>query len=345
MPTKRPREADALDLPEPTPAAASERLPDDARSSLERNAQLVECDLRPGRRVSYGIQGARAYGFLGDKKVLDVLLVHVDAQSRGRSLELDVLRGLIEHSGALKACVRIQESLRDDRSMYETAGFVVSQAADAARGTLIGSWEPARPPVWRRVDFTPASYVLEGTLPAWMRALNFDQLWALRPTERSQIRLYGKTYDVPRRQRSYGRDYTFAGTSHPAASMPPPLQAFMRWSGTLELGTFDQLMVNWYADGNDCIAAHADDEPQLVVGAPIVTVSLGATRTFRVRDAATRKLVRDVPATHGKVLVMCGAFQQELKHEIPRTARVMAPRISLTFRQFVPADSFLEFFN
>jgi len=334
MPTKRPREAEVLEFPEPRPTTASERLPDDARSSLERNTQLVECDHRPGRRVSYGIQGARAYGFLSDKKELDVLLVHVDEQSHGHSLELDVLRGLIEHSGARSACVRIQESLRDHRSMYEAAGFVVSQAADD--GTLTGSWEPARPPVWRRVDLTPASYVLEGTLPAWLRASDFDQLWALRPTEPSQIRLYGKVYDVPRRQRSYGRDYKFAGTSHPAASMPASLQAFMRWSGTLELGEFDQLMVNWYADGNDCIAAHADDQPQLQVGAPIVTVSLGATRTFRIRDGATRKMVRDVPATHGKVLVMCGAFQQELKHEVPRTARVLAPRISLTFRQFVP---------
>jgi hypothetical protein len=47
--------------------------------------------------------------------------------------------------------------------------------------------------------------------------------------------------------------------------------------------------------------AHSDDEKQLVVGAPILSVSLGATRKFRVRDRGPGKAVRhNIDLKHGE---------------------------------------------
>jgi alkylated DNA repair dioxygenase AlkB len=107
----------------------------------------------------------------------------------------------------------------------------------------------------------------------------------------------------------------------------------MEWANTLGLGEFSQLLVNWYKDGSHCIGTHADSEADLKPGSPILTISLGATRTFRLRRDG--KILMDIPVSDGHVLVMCGEFQRELKHEIPRALRVKQPRISITLRQFI----------
>ncbi|MFX4608959.1 alpha-ketoglutarate-dependent dioxygenase AlkB [Acinetobacter baumannii] len=40
---------------------------------------------------------------------------------------------------------------------------------------------------------------------------------------------------------------------------------------------------------------------------------------------------------HGSLLVMSGDTQRLYRHALPRTSRVVAPRINLTFRQVDPA--------
>ena len=63
----------------------------------------------------------------------------------------------------------------------------------------------------------------------------------------------------------------------------------------------------------------------------------GGVRRFALkhrRDAAL-KGVLELP--HGSLLVMSGDTQRLYRHALPRTSRVVAPRINLTFRQVDPA--------
>jgi alkylated DNA repair dioxygenase AlkB len=103
-------------------------------------------------------------------------------------------------------------------------------------------------------------------------------------------------------------------------------------------GQFQGVLANLYRDGRDAMGLHADDEPELKPDAEIASVSLGAVRRFvlKPRDAAQAPF--ELQPAHGSLLVMAGTTQRHWRHGVPRAARVSAPRINLTFRQYVSVE-------
>ena len=77
---------------------------------------------------------------------------------------------------------------------------------------------------------------------------------------------------------------------------------------------------------------HADDEPEM--GNVIGSLSLGATRKFRIRHNVIRK-TQTFLAGHGTLIIMAGTMQQFWQHEIPKTKKEVGERINLTFRKIV----------
>lgn len=75
---------------------------------------------------------------------------------------------------------------------------------------------------------------------------------------------------------------------------------------------------------------HADNEPEM--GNVIGSLSLGATRKFRVRHNVTRE-TRTFLAAHGTLIVMAGTMQQFWQHEVPKTKQNVGERINLTLRK------------
>lgn len=94
---------------------------------------------------------------------------------------------------------------------------------------------------------------------------------------------------------------------------------------------FNGCYTNLYRDGSDHIGAHADKE--IGSGDIVAGVAFGATRTFRIRDIVTKKIVLDIAHESGMLLVMEGDFQKEFLHEVPVQKRILLPRISFTFRR------------
>jgi alkylated DNA repair dioxygenase AlkB len=88
-------------------------------------------------------------------------------------------------------------------------------------------------------------------------------------------------------------------------------------------------------DGNlgHYISPHHDSTKGLVVGSPIVTISLGEERTFRPTRPGTGGR-RDFPATHGTVFVTPRNTNRAWKHQIVKSARRRGRRISVTLRAF-----------
>ena len=95
---------------------------------------------------------------------------------------------------------------------------------------------------------------------------------------------------------------------------------------------FNGILVNKYANGEDNIGEHSDDESQLD-NAGVVAISYGAIRKFRIRDKKTKKIVMDIPTLPNQIIQMAGDFQKEFKHGIPVEKKVTEPRISFTFRK------------
>ena len=146
-----------------------------------------------------------------------------------------------------------------------------------------------------------------------------------------EVDLGGGRVRMPRRTGWYGDPgaiYTYTGVPTEPKPWTPALAALRARLDAL-LGTrLNSCLVGWYADGESNVDWHADDEPEL--RDRIVSVSLGATRTFQLRDGREGTPI-DVPLVHGSVLVMSVESQRRWQHAIPREPAA-GPRMNLTFR-------------
>jgi alkylated DNA repair dioxygenase AlkB len=92
-------------------------------------------------------------------------------------------------------------------------------------------------------------------------------------------------------------------------------------------------LLNLYRDGDDSMGWHSDDEPELGERPVIASLSLGATRRFRMRHRRRKDLEPvAIDLESGSLLIMQGDTQRFWKHQVPKTRRTVEPRINLTFR-------------
>lgn len=188
--------------------------------------------------------------------------------------------------------------------------------------------------VCERLD---ANHVLQrGALPAVLLPdeMALAVLWQLHPAAYHRIKILGKLVPTPRWQQAFGRDYRYSKTTNAALPVPPDLQPFLEWARLAVDARLNGLLLNWY-DGalGHYIGKHRDSVTGLVPGTPIVTISLGDTRTFRLRPWKGEG-VRDVSVSHGTVLVMPWETNRAWTHEVPRTKHSVGRRISITLRAF-----------
>jgi alkylated DNA repair dioxygenase AlkB len=96
------------------------------------------------------------------------------------------------------------------------------------------------------------------------------------------------------------------------------------------MGLYNYCLLNRYRNGADSMGWHADDEPEM--GEVIGSLSLGATRNFRIRHNTTRETM-SFPVGHGTLIIMAGTMQEHYQHEIPKTKKIVGERVNLTFRE------------
>lgn len=156
------------------------------------------------------------------------------------------------------------------------------------------------------------------------------------PWEQQRVKVYGREVDQPRLVAWFGdidASYTYSGLTllpHPWTDL---LKEIRRRCEHVAGTTFDSVLANLYRDGNDMVSWHADDEPELGPAPTIVSASFGTPRRFDLRHRVTGDTVKtELPA--GSVLVMADGCQQHWVHQVPRTKKVLTPRINLTFRRF-----------
>jgi alkylated DNA repair dioxygenase AlkB len=128
--------------------------------------------------------------------------------------------------------------------------------------------------------------------------------------------------------------YVYSGTVNRAVPWTPTLLEIRRRVETLR-GRYNYCLLNRYRSRADSVGLHADDEPG--VGDVIGSLSLGATRAFRIRHNATKE-TRTFPLGHGTLVIMAGTMQRFWKHEVPKTSADLGGRINLTFRHIGEAQ-------
>lgn len=123
-----------------------------------------------------------------------------------------------------------------------------------------------------------------------------------------------------------------AGTPQGHEALPPSLGELCGVLSDRYGVTFDSVWVNLYRDGADSVAWHGDRNGRVQTNPLVVTVSLGARRAFLLRRKGTTRTTHRILPGPGDLLVMGGACQHEWEHCVPKTARPVMPRMSVTIR-------------
>lgn len=175
--------------------------------------------------------------------------------------------------------------------------------------------------------------------PSWLDADEAGRiqqaLIAELPWTRHRVRLFGRELDAPRLSAWVGDpgvSYRYSGVRHDPAPWTQSLSN-LRSRLERELGIeFNSVLANRYRDGSDSMGWHADDERELGAQPTIASISLGATRRFRLKPRSEAGTPLALDLVHGSLLVMAGGTQTNYMHALPRSARVVGERINLTFR-------------
>lgn len=173
------------------------------------------------------------------------------------------------------------------------------------------------------------------------QAISFDKSLALYNVllnslawQQNTITLFGKTHQTPRLERFVADPdvyYSYSGKRLENAPWPSVLLGIRQ---TLERRfniPFNAVLANFYRNGQDSMGWHSDDEPELGLTPIIASLSLGATRKFKIRHKVSH-CVTDILLETGSLLVMQGDSQRDYQHALPKQAKVTQGRINLTFR-------------
>jgi alkylated DNA repair dioxygenase AlkB len=189
--------------------------------------------------------------------------------------------------------------------------------------TLCGSGEPAVATHihFTRIDLDDASWI--DIARDWLFGADtlLDALIDRVDWRQGRRRMYDRVLDDPRLSRWYTA----------REQLPHPALAGMRTALAAQLAVpFTTTGLNYYRDGNDSVAWHADRELRDLTDTRIAIVTLGARRPFLVRPRG-RGRSHDVRPGSGDLLVMGGACQMRWEHSVPKTKH-SGPRISCSWR-------------
>lgn len=166
----------------------------------------------------------------------------------------------------------------------------------------------------------------------------FERLKTAIAWRQDAITLFGKTHPLPRLHQWYadpGLTYRWSGLAMEPLPWTADLLEVKQAIEDHVSHSFNSVLANLYRDGRDAMGWHSDDEPELGEHPVIASLSLGATRDFRLRHRSGKASPVTLALTHGSLLIMRGSTQHAWQHSLPRRARCQAERINLTFRTVV----------
>ena len=140
-------------------------------------------------------------------------------------------------------------------------------------------------------------------------------------------RMYDRMLDDPRLSHWYKRG---AALPHPALGRIG--RELDRLLGVRVSGP----ACNYYRDGTDSVAWHADRELRELNDTRIAIVTLGACRPFLLRPKGGGKS-RDLAPASGDLIVMGGACQMHWEHAVPKS-KYAGPRVSCSWRWSAPVS-------
>ncbi len=163
----------------------------------------------------------------------------------------------------------------------------------------------------------------------------FKELESELHWQQDQIKMFGKSYQVPRLQAWYadpGKSYSYSGISLKIRDWHSSLEKLRLLIEEKSGYTFNSVLANLYRNGMDSNGWHADNEKELGKNPIIASISLGTERYFHIKHRTKKEKKHKLLLKNGSLLIMHGAMQHHWLHQIAKTKKNIGPRINLTFR-------------
>ncbi|SDR65770.1 Alkylated DNA repair dioxygenase AlkB [Gramella sp. MAR_2010_147] len=165
----------------------------------------------------------------------------------------------------------------------------------------------------------------------------YEFLLTLQDWKQDKIKLFGKEILQPRLTALFGekgKSYKYSGLEMFPKEFPEELLKIKRKCEAIDQGIkFNVCLANLYRDGKDSMGWHADDEKELGKNPVIASLSLGTERIFHLKHKNISTARHKIRLQHGSLLMMKGTTQEFWKHQLPKTKKIVSPRINLTFRR------------
>lgn len=97
--------------------------------------------------------------------------------------------------------------------------------------------------------------------------------------------------------------------------------------------SFQGVLLNYYRDGSDSVAWHADKDTIPGLKTDIASLSIGQERNFDFRDKNDHRKKYSIKLEHGSLLLMKADLQNGWEHRIAKSTLPMKARINMTFRK------------
>lgn len=165
--------------------------------------------------------------------------------------------------------------------------------------------------------------------------LVYKRLYEETPWQQDDIKVFNKVYAQPRLTALYAsneKPYTYSNITMYPNAFTQALSKIKKNVEAIAGVTFTTCLINLYRNGQDSNGWHSDNEKELGTNPIIASVSLGAPRNFKLRKKRDHSQKAAIILEPGSLLLMQGQTQHTWQHQIPKTAKVVAPRINLTFR-------------
>ncbi len=153
------------------------------------------------------------------------------------------------------------------------------------------------------------------------------------------IQVWGKSHLQPRLTAWYadpGTEYSYSEIKLQGNDWTATLRKIKEEISAATGQQFNSVLLNLYRDQRDSMGWHSDDEAELGRNPVIASLSLGATRNFKLKHKTrAEQKTLSIDLAHGSLLLMAGSTQHHWLHGIAKQSRTIGPRINLTFRQII----------
>jgi alkylated DNA repair dioxygenase AlkB len=160
--------------------------------------------------------------------------------------------------------------------------------------------------------------------------------------ENERVILFGKEIITKRKVAFYSDPsiiYRYSSKTKIGLTWEEPLIKIKNIIESITKEIYNACLLNLYHDGEESMGWHCDNEKEIVANSSIASLSIGASRKFAFKHKITKETI-SIQLENGSLLEMKGTIQKNWLHALPKSKKIKAPRINLTFRQMYPLKDY-----